>query len=150
MQTYDNNVLCLRGGVMPKMNLEERIEMSIARSKPNVFLRKDFERFGGYDQVGRALRAAIRKGFLVKAGYGIYVKAKKSSITGNPIPVVPLVQLGLEALSKMGVEADVGASAKEYMSGKSTQMPMAPVVNIGKARVARKIGFGGKQIRYEK
>jgi hypothetical protein len=136
--------------IMPKINLEERIEMSIARSKPNVFLRKEFDRFGGYDQVGRALRAAIRKGFLVKAGYGIYVKAKKSSITGNFIPVVPLVQVGIEALSKMGVEADVGASAKEYMTGKATQLPMAPVVNIGKSRIARKIGFGGKQIRYEK
>lgn len=135
---------------MPKMNLEERIEMSIARSKPNVFLRKEFDKFGGYDQVGRALRAVMLKGLLVKAGYGIYVKAKKSSITGNPIPVVPLVQIGLEALTKMGVDADVGSSAREYMTGKSTQLPVAAVVNVGKARIARKIGFGGKQIRYER
>lgn len=135
---------------MPKFSLEERIEMSIARSKPNVFLRKDFDKFGGYDQVGRALRSTVLKGLLVKAGYGIYVKAKRSSITGNPIPVVPLIQLGLEALTKMGIEADLGVSARDYMSGKSTQMPIAPVVNIGKARIARKIGFGGKQIRYEK
>lgn len=135
---------------MPKFNLEERIEMSIARSKPNVFLRKYFDKFGGYDQVGRALRATVLKGLLVRAGYGIYVKAKKSSITGNAIPVLSLVQLGLEALAEMGVEVDLGMSAKDYMSGKSTQMPVAPVIHIGKARIARKIGFGGKQIRYEK
>lgn len=135
---------------MSKLNLESRIEMSISRSKPNVFLRKDFDRFGGYDQVGRALRSVMLKGLLIKAGYGIYVKAKKSSITGNLIPVVPLVQVGLEALSKMGVDADLGRSAKNYMEGKSTQMPVADVVNVGKARVTRKIGFGGKQLRYEK
>jgi len=135
---------------MPKFSLEERIAMSISRSKPNVFLRKDFEKFGEYDQVGRALRSVLLKGLLVKAGYGIYVKARKSSLTGKPIPVVPLVQLGLEALSKMGVAADLGSSAKEYMAGKTTQMPVAPVVSIGNARVARKIGFGGKQIRFEK
>lgn len=135
---------------MPKFNLEERIEMSIARSKPNVFLRKDFDKFGNYDQVGRVLRSAIRKGLLVKAGYGVYVKAKKSSVTGNFIPVIPLVQLGIEALSKMGVDADIGSSAKDYMSGKSIQMPVAPVVKVGRSRVTRKIGFGGKQIRYEK
>lgn len=135
---------------MPKMSLAERIEMSISRSKPNVFLRKDFDRFGGYDQVGRALRAVLLKGILIKAGYGVYVKAKKSSLTGNPIPVIPLVQVGLEALSKMGVDADLGSSAKEYMQGKSTQMPVSAVVNVGKARVSRKIGFGGKQLRYER
>jgi hypothetical protein len=138
------------GKRMSRTNLEERIEMSISRSKPNVFLRKDFERFGGYDQVGRALRAVMRKGILIKAGYGIYVKAKKSSITGNPIPVVPLVQVGLEALSKMGIDAGLGNSAKEYMEGKSTQMPVAAVVNVGKARVSRKIGFGGKHLRFER
>jgi len=135
---------------MPKVNLEERIEMSIARSKPNVFLRKDFDRFGGYDQVGRALRSVMLKGLLVKAGYGIYVKAKKSSLTGNPIPVVPLIQVGLEALSKMGIDADIGTSAKDYRSGKSTQLPVVSVVNVGKSRITRKIGFAGKQIRYEK
>lgn len=136
--------------IMPKISLEERIEMSISRSKPNVFIRKEFDKFGGYDQVGRALRAIATKGLLVKAGYGVYVKARRSSLTGQPVPVIPLVQIGLEALSKMGVNADVGTSAKDYMEGKSTQLPVAPVVNVGKARVVRKIGFGGKQVRYER
>lgn len=135
---------------MPKFSLEERIEMSVARSKQNVFFRKDFVKFGGYDQVGRALRSVVLKGLLVKAGYGIYAKAKTSSLTGNPIPVIPLIQIGLEALLKMGVDAELGSSAKEYMAGKTTQMPMKTVVNIGNARIARVIGFGGKKVRYEK
>lgn len=51
---------------------------------------------------------------------------------------------------KMSVTAQLGSSAKEYMLGKSTQMPVTTVVNIGNARIARKIGFGGKYIGYEK
>src|SRR6218665_2233545 len=78
---------------MPSMTLQERIESSLSRSEAKVFLRKEFDRFGGYDQVGRALRGIIAKGLLVKAGYGIYVKAKKSSITGNPVPVAPPIHV---------------------------------------------------------
>ena len=135
---------------MASMTIEERIESSLLRSKANVFVRKDFDKFGGYDQVGRALRMVIAKGLLVKAGYGVYVKARNSSLTGNPVPVISLMQIGIQALAKLGVAADVGSSAKEYMEGKTTQMPMAAVVNIGKARVSRKIGFGSKSIRYER
>lgn len=56
---------------MPKFTVEERLEQSLKRSKANVFLRKDFDKLGGYDQVGRALREVTRKGKLVKAGYGV-------------------------------------------------------------------------------
>ncbi len=134
---------------MPKMTLEERIEMSLRRSAAKVFLRKDFDKFGGYDQVGRALRNAIKKGLLVKAGYGLYVKAKQSTLTGKPVPVVPLIEIGLEALTKLGVNPELGASAKDYRDGKTTQMPMSTVVNVGSSRVTRRIGFGNKSIRYE-
>lgn len=135
---------------MSGITIEKRIEMSLARSKDMVFVRNDFDRFGGYDQVGRALRSLIKRGSLVKAGYGIYVKARRSGITGNPVPVVSLVDIGLMALGKLGVTADIGKSAKEYMEGKTTQMPMAPVVNVGGSRVSRKIGFGNKSLRYER
>ncbi len=135
---------------MPKFTVEERLEQSVKRSKANVFLRKDFDRLGGYDQVGRALREATLKGKLVKAGYGVYVKARPSSVTGKPVPVISLVELGLEAMSKLGVKAELGRSAREYSEGKSTQMPMAAVVSVGKARVSRRLGIGNKIIRYEK
>ncbi|MDY7576729.1 DUF6088 family protein [Herbaspirillum sp. RTI4] len=134
---------------MSKMTLEERIEMSLRRSAAKVFLRKEFDRFGGYDQVGRALRSVINKGLLIKAGYGVYVKAKQSTLTGKSIPVVPLIEIGLEVLTKLGVKPDLGASAKEYRDGKTTQMPMSTVLNVGGSRVSRRIGFGSKSIRYE-
>ena len=135
---------------MPKFTVEERLEQSLKRSKSNVFVRKDFDQLGGYDQVGRALREAMRRGIVVKAGYGVYVKARQSSLTGKPVPVISLVEVGLQALAKLGVKADVGRSAREYREGKTSQMPMAAVISIGKARVSRQLGFGNKIIRYEK
>jgi hypothetical protein len=132
------------------MTIQEKIEKNIRRSAGNVFLRKDFDRFGGYDQVGRALRGVISKGMLVRAGYGIYVKARESSTSGNPIPIVPLMSIGLEALKKLGVEADVGRSARELRDGVSTQIPVATVIDVRKSRIKRKIGFGKRMIRYER
>jgi hypothetical protein len=134
---------------VPKMTLEERIEMSLRRSASKVFVRKDFDKFGGYDQVGRALRGVINKGLLIKAGYGVYVKAKTSTLTGKPIPVVPLIEVGLEALTKLGVKPELGTAAKDYRDGKTTQMPMSAVLNVGSSRISRRIGFGKKSIRYE-
>jgi len=134
---------------VPKMTLEKRIEMSLRRSASKVFVRKDFDKFGGYDQVGRALRGVINKGLLIKAGYGVYVKAKTSTLTGKPIPVVPLIEVGLEALTKLGVKPELGTAAQDYRDGKTTQMPMSAVLNVGSSRISRRIGFGKKSIRYE-
>lgn len=61
---------------------------------------------GGYDQVGRALRQLIRKGRLLKAGYGIYTRARPSSIDGQPTPTKGLRELATEALGRLGVETD--------------------------------------------
>jgi hypothetical protein len=135
--------------IVPKITLEERIEMSLRRSASKVFVRKDFDKFGGYDQVGRALRGVINKGLLIKAGYGVYVKAKPSTLTGKPIPVVPLIEVGLEALTKLGVKPELGTAAKDYRDGRTTQMPMSTVLNVGSSRISRRIGFGKKSIRYE-
>ena len=135
---------------MTGMTIQERIESSLARSKATVYLRSEFGKFGSHDQVGRALRAIVAKGLMVKAGYGVYAKARKSSLTGNPVPVVPLAEVGLSVLSKLGVDAQMGTAFKAYMEGRSTQVPMHNVVNVGRSRVTRKIGFGWKVVSYER
>src|SRR6218665_142364 len=90
---------------MPSMTLQERIESSLSRSEAKVFLRKEFDRFGGYDQVGRALRGIIAKGLLVRGGYALSAKAKKPSTTGTPVPAAPLTEVGAAALAKLGGQA---------------------------------------------
>src|SRR5271157_5062587 len=94
----------MRKGATKPESLEERLEKRIARKRGDVFLRADFGDMGGYDQVGRALRQLIRKGRLLKAGYGIYARARPSSIDGQPTPTKGLRELATEALGRLGIE----------------------------------------------
>jgi hypothetical protein len=135
---------------MPTFTVQERIESSLSRCSETVFLRRDFNRFGGYDQVGRALNGMVARGLVVRAGHGIYVKARKSSLTGNPVQVEPLAAIGAAVLAKLGVEARPSSAAADYAAGRTTQMPMADALRIGKARVSRKIGFGSKVLRLDR
>lgn len=136
--------------IVAKMTIQERIEMSLRRSSALVFARNEFDKFGGYDQVGRALRSVMAKGLLIRAGYGLYVKTRISSLSGKPIPALSLIEVGLQALEKLGIKAELGRAAKAYRDGATSQMPMSTVLDVGKSRVTRKIGFAGKSIRYEK
>jgi hypothetical protein len=86
---------------------------------------------------------------LVRLGVGIYAKAKPSVISGKPIPVQPLEVLGPLALAKLGVRVYESFQTAEYNAGRSTQVPTGIVVNIGKQRISRKIGFNGKLMAYE-
>jgi hypothetical protein len=52
-------------------------------------------------------------------------------------------------MRKMGVKADVGANERALRDGRSTQVPMRPVISVGNARFSRRIGFGKRTIAYE-
>lgn len=135
---------------MPKMSTKEKVLLSIRRSKDAAFLRKDFDRFGEYRQVSRSISELISEGVLLRVGYGTYVKARPSSLSGKPVPADTLLNVAFQVMRKLGVKADVGQDAKALREGRSTQVPMLPVINVGKARVSRKISFGNKTVAYEK
>ena len=80
----------------------------------------------------------------------IYAKAKPSVISGKPIPVQPLEVLSPQALTKLGVRPDQSIQTEAYNSGRTAQVPTGVVVNIGKQRISRKIGFNGKFLQYER
>ncbi|MDZ4140460.1 MAG: DUF6088 family protein [Methylotenera sp.] len=132
-----------------KLFIKDRINKSIKASKANVFIRADFKKFGGYDQVGRALKEVIEAGNLVKMGYGVYSKTEKSVLSGKPIPVVTITEAGLEVMKKLGVKADVGYFARQYRDGKTIQIPMKEVIAVDKP-ITRKIYFGKRILGYEK
>ena len=75
--------------------LEKRIAERITRKKDDVFLRRDFEDLGGYDQVGRALRRLTAKGRLVRIGYGLYARAVPSPLTGGTMVAQTLARARL-------------------------------------------------------
>ncbi|MCL4486047.1 MAG: DUF4423 domain-containing protein [Nitrospirae bacterium] len=135
---------------MSAATLRERIEKRIGRSKSNVFLRNDFRDLGEYDQVGRVLRKLVREGAFVRVGYGVYVKTKPSVLSGKPIPAVTLMELGMEAMKKLGIVAGLGRSRRRYNEGESTQVPVKAVLNVKGSRITRKLGFGSRLIRYER
>lgn len=57
-----------------KFTLKDKVKVSVQRSKKAVFLRSDFNRFGEYRQVSRALAALEKEAVLRRTGYGVYAK----------------------------------------------------------------------------
>jgi hypothetical protein len=131
-----------------KASLESRILARITRKKSPILLREDFSDLGGYDQVGRALRKIVEKGKIIRIGYGLYAKAKKSALTGETVPVVPLPTLGKEALRRLQVETVPSRAEVDYKEGRSMQVPTGRKIGI-KDRISRKIGFNDIYISYE-
>jgi len=132
------------------MNITDRIKCSVHRRTDLVFRPADFMRFGSKTSVKHALKKLTNIGVLVRLGMGIYAKAKPSVISGTSIPVQPLEVLGPQALSKLGVRTGQSFRTEEYNSGRTAQIPTGVIVNVGKQRISRKIGFNGKFLQYER
>lgn len=129
--------------------LENRIAYRMVRSKLNVFVREDFEGLAGYDQVGRALRQLAREGKILKIGYGLYAKARPSSLTGELVPVLPLPALAKEAIARLGLETYPSRLEQEYNAGRTTQVPTGRLIAV-KGRISRRIGYNGAYVSYER
>jgi hypothetical protein len=129
--------------------LEYKVSTRIQRKNSSVFVREDFEDIGGYDQVGRILRELVREGKIIKIGYGLYAKAKKSSITGQITPIAPLPELAKEALARLGVRVTPSRLEQQYNAGLTTQVPTGRQIGV-KGRISRKIGYEKAYINYER
>ena len=114
----------------------------ISRKSGDVFLTREFMDLGEVDQVFRALRACVRDGRLVRLGYGVYGRAVKSRLSGEPILYSPNGFGGAarQALTKLGVDWEPTESERAYNEGTSTQIPVNPVVRI-KSRFSRRLRY---------
>ena len=128
--------------------LESKIRYRLSRSKDVVFTPKDLLDLSDRDQVGRVLRRLVAEGVLVKIGYGLYAKAKRSSVTGKAIPVKALPELAKEALAKLGVRVLPSTAERAYNRGETTQVPTGRVIGV-EGRISRKIGYDGKYVTLE-
>lgn len=122
----------------------------MSRRKDNSFLRSEFSDLGSQAQITRALGVLLTDGKLVRIGYGIYARARKSTLSGKPVPAENMVSLAFESLRKLGYNPQLSQAAKDYAEGKTTQIPARPKVNVGNARITRKIQFGNSKVTYEK
>lgn len=131
------------------MSVRERVIHAISVSESDVFLKRDFAPSGSTSQVTRVLRLLMNEGLVVRISVGVYARAKFSVLTGKPIPVKPVTVLAPEVLRRFGIEAHARRLVQEYNQGKTTQTPTDAVINTGRRRIRRKIGFGANQIAYE-
>lgn len=132
--------------------LRERIEARIARKRgDDVFLTREFRDLGGEDQVLRALRGLVREKRLVRLGYGVYGRAVVSRLSGEPILYSPNGFLGAarQALNKLGVAWEPTDAEKAYNEGRSTQVPVNPVVRV-KGRFSRRLSDGNRELVLER
>jgi hypothetical protein len=132
--------------------LRERVEERIARKRrDDVFLPREFRDLGGEDQVLRVLRSMVREKRLVRLGYGVYARAVVSRLTGEPLLYSPNGFLGAarQALTKLGVTWEPTEAEQAYNEGRSTQIPVNPVVRV-KGRFSRRLRDGNMELVLER
>ena len=128
--------------------LREKIETRIARKRgEDVFLPREFGDLGGEDQVLRVLRVLVRDKRLVRLGYGVYGRAIVSRLTGDPILYSQSGFIGAarQALTKLGVNWEPSEAERDYNEGRSTQIPVNPVVRV-KGRFSRRLRDGKQEL----
>ena len=134
---------------MSRPSLRNKIKTKISESPEFVFMPKDFFYLSDRDQVGRALRKLTKEQFLIKIGYGVYVKTFVSSYTGKILPSTDLRSIAVEVLNKLGVTVLPTEYEIAYNKRQSTQVPNGFVVGVNK-RVNRKLSYGDASIKYAK
>jgi hypothetical protein len=143
----------LRALAMRKpLTLKQRVAKSIARRRDaDVFLPGDFRRLSGEDQVLRALRQLVAEGRLMRLGYGVYARAAKSSLTGQPMldSQNGFAGAARQALTKLHVAWQPTDSERAYNEGRSTQIPVNPAVKV-KGRFQRRLSDGQRVLRLER
>ena len=128
--------------------LRERIERRIARKRgEDVFLPREFRDLGGEDQVLRVLRHLVREKRLVRLGYGVYGRAVVSRLSGDPILYSQsgFLSAARQALTKLGVKWEPSEAESDYNEGRSTQVPLNPVVRV-RGRFSRRLRNGTQEL----
>ena len=134
-----------------RLTLRERVEQRIAERRDEVFLPREFRDLGGEDQVLRVLRGLTRDGRLVRLGYGVYGRAERSRLTGQPMLAAQdgFIGAARQALDKLGVPWEQTEFQRAYNEGRSTQVPVNPAVRV-KGRFVRRLQYQGMELRLER
>jgi hypothetical protein len=134
-----------------KNSLQDRMEARIAASGDVAFLTREFGDLGGQRQVLRALAKMVAAGQLVRLGYGVYGRAIRSRLDGQPMLYSPDGFRGAarQALTKLGVAWEATEWERAYNAGRSTQVPVNPQARI-QGRFSRKLHDGATELVFER
>jgi hypothetical protein len=121
------------------------------RKGEDVFLTREFTSLGGEDQVLRVLRGLVQNGQLVRLGYGVYGRATRSQLNGRPVlnSAEGFSGVARQALDKLGVEWEPTKAERAYNEGRSTQVPINPVVRV-KGRFSRHLRYRNAELVLER
>ena len=126
------------------MNIATRMKISVANSRNNVFLSKDFMKMGSESQVRMGLQELICEKRVLRISKGVYVRAKESRLTGKVVPVNGLETVK-EAINRLGYQIKESQSIKNYNSKISTQVPTGRTIDINKCS-KRKVRYDNIEI----
>ena len=132
--------------------LKQKIEYRMARrTHDDVFFPREFTDLSGEDQVLRALRNLVKEGRLIRLGYGVYARARRSQLSGRTMvdSANGFSSAALQALTKLGVPWEPSGSVRAYNEGRSTQIPVNPAVKV-KSRFKRRLSDGRTELRLER
>lgn len=87
----------------------------------------------------------------MRLGYGVYGRAVMSSLSQKPMlnSANGFTGAARQALTKLGVDWEPAESEKAYNEGRSTQIPVNPVVRV-KGRFSRRLRYGDAELVLEK
>lgn len=135
-----------------RKTLRQRIEGRMTRRKRDVvFLPREFKDLGGEDQVLRVFRSMVQDRRLVRLGYGVYGRALRSRLSGEPMLSSPdgFVGAARQALNKLGVKWAPTEAERAYNAGRSTQVPVNPAVRVD-GRFSRKLRYQDTELIVER
>ena len=134
-----------------RVTLRQRVEARIARRRDDAFLTREFLDLGGTRQVLRVLRELTEQGKLIRLGYGVYGRAEISSLTNQPmLGGYGFGAVTRQALDKLKVRWEPGRWERAYNEGRTTQVPVNPVVRLVKSRFARRLKYQDTELRIER
>jgi hypothetical protein len=87
----------------------------------------------------------------VRLGYGVYARAIVSRLSGEPLLYTPngLSGAARQALDKLGVKWEPTEAQRAYNEGRSTQIPVNPVLRV-KGRFSRRLRDGNTLLVLER
>jgi hypothetical protein len=132
--------------------LQQRVEERIAGKGDAAFLTREFSDLSGERQILRTLRKLVDEGKLVRLGYGVYGRAERSRLSGQPMLAASdgFVGAARQALTKLGVAWEPTEWEKAYNEGRSTQVPVNAVVRLKRGRFARRLAYRGNALVLER
>lgn len=135
---------------MARATTKSRIDSQIDAAAGEILLRSSFANTGSPSRITRAINSLIAEGKIVRLGYGVYAKARSSSLSGDPIPRKTLEELTPEIFSELQVHFSYGQAITDYVAGRTTQVPTALIISTGSRRISRRISLGNREVKYEK